>query len=103
MRPKVLILTLAFIAIALSAWSPWITANTASQLAKDQFNKAWYGVADGCGNYGDSSGPHDFQKVPFGANVTLVYQCGLVMPNTPPEHRTVFVTFFGVAFGYPKP
>ncbi|SRR6266496_3336673 len=102
MRLKIALI-LVSIFLGLAAWSPWITANTASRLAQDQFNQAWYGVADGCGGYGDNSGAHNFQKILFGANVTLDYQCGLVMPNSPAEHTTVYVSFFGIAFGYPKP
>ena len=103
MRSKFLALILVSIFLGISAWSPWITANTASRLTQDQFNKAWYGVVDGCGTYGDNLVAHDFEKIPFGANVTLDYQCGLVMPNSPAQHTTVYVSFFGVAFGYPKP
>ena len=103
MRPKFRILTVALITVLLFAWSPWITANTASRLAQGQFNKAWYGVADGCGSYGTDSVTHDFQKIPFGATVTLDYQCGLVMPNEPARQTTVYISFLGVGSGYPKP
>ncbi len=103
MRSKILALILVSIFLGLSAWSPWITANTASRLAQDQFNKAWYGVIDGCGTQGGDLGTHDFQKVPFGGKIILDYQCGLVMPDTPPLHTKVYVSFFGATFGYPKP
>jgi hypothetical protein len=103
MRPKLLALILVSIFLGLSAWSPWITANTASELAQDQFNEAWYGVADGCGSYGNNPVTHNFQKVPFGGTITLDYQCGLVMPDEPPQQTTVYVSFLGIAFGYPKP
>jgi hypothetical protein len=103
MRPKSILLVLAMIALGLCAWAPWITQDTASMLTQAQFNKAWYGIADGCGSYGNNMATHDFHKIPFGANITIDYQCGLVMPNSPPLQTTVYVTFFGVAFGYPEP
>jgi hypothetical protein len=99
--------TLAFILVALItvvlAWSPWITQTSASKLAEDQFNRAWNTVSDGCGTSGNDLGVKAFHKVPFGVSVTLDYQCGLVMPDEPALHTTVYVSFFGIAFGYPKP
>jgi hypothetical protein len=103
MQKKFAALILFSIVIGLFAWSPWITPDTASMLAETQFNKAWNGVADGCGTNGSDLGAHEFQRIPFGAKVTLDYQCGLVMPNEPALHITIYVSFFGVAFGYPKP
>jgi hypothetical protein len=103
MRRKILALVLFSIVISLFAWSPWLTPSTASKLTENQFNKAWYGVMDGCGTYGDNLGVQDFQKIPFGAIVNLDYQCGLVMPDEAALHTTVYVSFFGIAFGYPKP
>jgi hypothetical protein len=72
-------------------------------LAETQFNKAWATVIDGCGTSGSELGPKDFRKVAFGAYVTLDYQCGLVMPGEPALHTDIYVSFFGLAFGYPKP
>lgn len=89
--------------IALGAWSPWITQDTASQLAETQFNEAWSGIIDGCGASGEELGATDFNKVPFGAYVTLDYQCGLVMPGEPALQTTVYVSFLGIAIGYPRP
>jgi hypothetical protein len=92
-----------FIVIALCAWSPWITRDTASQLAETQFNEAWSGIIDGCGSAREELGARDFHKVPFGAYVTLDYQCGLVLPDEPALQTTVYVSFLGIAFGYPGP
>ena len=89
--------------IALCAWSPWITEDTASTLTEAQFNNAWRGIIDGCGTASNDLGARDFHRVPFGATVSLSYQCGLVMPDEPALHTTVYVSFLGVAFGYPKP
>jgi len=97
----------AFIIVAMitgiCAWSPWITHESASTLAETQFNKAWSGVIDGCGTSGNDLGIKEFHKIPFGATVTLDYQCGLVMPDEPALRTTIYVSFFGMAFGYPKP
>ena len=88
---------------ALAAWSPWITPATASRMAETQFDEAWRGIIDGCGTYGNDLGAKSFRKVPFGAHVTLNYQCGLVAPNEPALQTTVYVSFVGIAFGYPSP
>jgi len=103
MRKKSLALIIFSIITSLCAWSPWITQDTASKLAETQFNHDWNGVMDGCGTYGNDLGPKGFRKVLFGAYVTLDYQCGLVMPNEPALHTNVYVSFAGIAFGYPKP
>ena len=89
--------------LALCAWSPWITRDRASTLAETQFNDAWSGIIDGCGTSCNELGAKDFRKVPFGATVNLEYQCGLVMPDEPPLQTTVYISFFGTAFGYPSP
>lgn len=103
MPNKILIWAFVLLITTLSAWSPWITPATASRLAETQFNESWSGVIDGCGTDGNDLGAKDFHKVPFGAYVTLDYQCGLVMPGEPALHTTVYVSFVGIAFGYPKP
>ena len=103
MQRKVLIWLIVFILTGLCAWSPWITQEAASGLVETQFNKAWSNVIDGCGTFGNDLGATAFRKVPFGGYVTLDYQCGLVMPDEPPLQTNVYVSFFGAAFGYPKP
>jgi hypothetical protein len=80
-----------------------ITPEIASQLAEIQFDEAGNGVIDGCGTSGDQLGAKDFIKVPFGAYVTLDYQCGLVMPGEPALQTAVYVSFVGIAFGFPRP
>jgi len=103
MRQKILAFIIFSVITSLSAWSPWITQDRALKLAEAQFNRAWNTVIDGCGTSGNDLGAKDFRKVPFGAYVTLDYQCGLVMPNEPALHTNVFISFLGIAFGYPKP
>jgi hypothetical protein len=102
MRQTTIALILSMI-IGLCAWTPWITRATASKLAEAQFDKAWSGVMDGCGISGNNLGAKNFQKILFGATITLDYQCGLVMLDETPLHTTVYVSFFGIAYGYPKP
>lgn len=103
MQRKMIAIILLAVLSGLCAWSPWITRRIASDLAEAQFNNAWSGVIDGCGTSGNALGAKEFRKAPFGAYVTLDYQCGLVMPDEPALHTDVFVSFFGVAFGFPKP
>ena len=103
MRKKIFAFVVFVILTSVCAWSPWLTQVRASKLAETQFNRAWNAVADGCGTFRSDLGTKDFRKVPFGAYVSLDYQCGLVMPGEPALHTTVYVSFFGIAFGYPKP
>jgi hypothetical protein len=103
MRKKIVVLVLASVITGLFAWSPWLTQASTSKLVETQFNDAWNGVIDGCGTSGEGLGAKDFRKIPFGAYVTLDYQCGLVMPGEPALHTTVYVSFVGMAFGYPRP
>jgi hypothetical protein len=103
MKQKIVLSMFVLIGLSVCAWSPWIMRDRASHLAESQFNRAWNGVIDGCGTSRNDLGPKEFRKVPFGAYVTLDYQCGLVMPDEPALHTDVFVSFFGVAFGFPKP
>jgi hypothetical protein len=97
------ILVIVIVLTGLCAWSPWLTRETASRLAESQFNRAWEDVVDGCGTSGDEYGVKGFRKVPFGAVVTLDYQCGLIMPGEPPLQTKIHVPFLGIAFGYPIP
>lgn len=103
MQKKILSWILLLGIAGVCAWSPWLTPETASRLADTQFNQAWNSVIDGCGTSGEDLGPKDFRKIPFGAVVTLDYQCGLVMPGEPALRTTVYVSFMGMAFGYPRP
>ena len=103
MHIKTLTWALILIVMGLFAWSPWITPDIARQLVETQFNAAWNGVIDGCGTSGEGLGAKDFLKIPFGAYVTLEYQCGLIMPGEPALHTSVYVSFVGIAFGYPRP
>jgi len=102
MKQKIPGLLVLFI-LALCAWSPWITQDTASLLAETQFNRAWSGIMDGCGVYGDELGAKDFRKSLFGAMITLDYQCGLVASGEPALQTNVYVSFVGITFGYPAP
>jgi len=103
MQVKTLAWAVILIAVSLCAWSPWITPDIASQLAESQFDEAWNGVIDGCGTSGDQLGAKDFIKVPFGAYVTLDYQCGLVMPGEPALQTSAYVSIVGITFGFPRP
>ncbi len=103
MRNKILAFICLALIVGLCAWSPWLTESTTSNLAESQFNHAWKGVMDGCGTSRADLGAQSFRKVPFGAYITLAYQCGLVTPDELPLHDEIFVSFLGIAFGYPRP
>jgi hypothetical protein len=102
MQKKSLVL-IALLVLGLCAWSPWITQEAAFDLTETQFNEAWSGIIDGCGTDWNGLGATNFRKIPFGAMVTLEYQCKLIMPGQPPIQTEVYVAFFGIAFGYPAP
>lgn len=93
----------SFVILAMCAWAPWIMRDRAFQLAETQFNEAWSGIIDGCGTAWNDLGAKNFRKIPFGAMITLEYQCGLVMPDEPALETKIYISFFGVAFGYPAP
>ena len=103
MRKKILVFVICSLLTGLCAWSPWLTRESTSKLAETQFNRAWNTVIDGCGTVGNELGTREFRKVPFGALISLDYQCGLVMPDEPPLHTSIYVSFVGIAFGYPRP
>jgi hypothetical protein len=103
MKNKILAAVLLLVIADICAWSPWITQENAPRLAETQFTQAWAGVVDGCGISGPYLGAMEFRKVPFGAFVGVNYQCGLVMPDEPALRTDIYVSFFGIAFGYPRP
>ena len=103
MRNKILVFVIFCLLAGLCAWSPWLTRETTSKLVEAQFNRSWNTVLDGCGTSGSELGTKEFRKVLFGAVISLDYQCGLVMPNEPPLQTNIYVSFLGIAFGYPKP
>ena len=72
MRKKNLTFSLVVMVVALVAWSPWITDNT-----------AWNGLIDGRGTFSDNLGASGVRKILFDAYVTLDYQCGFVTPDEP--------------------
>lgn len=102
---------LAWIAIitllvfALFLWSPWISEQYAKERAVAEFERAWLNVADGCGFACHGCGAAAVQKVPFGAQVTLTYACGLLPADSPEFHQqaSVFVSFIGKVYGLPRP
>ena len=103
MRNKILTFICLALIVGLCAWSPWLTETTASHLAETQFNHAWEGVADGCGTASADLGADGFHKVLFGAYVILIYRCGLVTPDEPALNSEIYVSFIGIAFGFPRP
>lgn len=99
----VTIITLMIFALLL--WSPWISEQYAKERAVEQFERAWLNVADGCGFACHGCGAVTVQKVPFGAQVTLEYACGLQTADSPENHQqaSVFVSSLGMVYGLPQP
>jgi hypothetical protein len=98
-----ILVVLAF--IILSAWSPWLTQAYAEARAAEAFDKAWEFVIDGCGTNCKGCGAVAFQRVPFGALVTIEYACGLIPADLPEYHQqvTAFVSALGTVHRLPAP
>src|SRR5258708_5552985 len=106
MREKLLLgVSIIVVIIALSAWSPWLTQSFAETRAVVSFNGSWSTVIDGCGTNCKGCVEIESKKVPFGMEITLEYDCGLIPEDTPTYHEQVtsFVSAFGTVHGYPKP
>jgi len=106
MKKYILIsLIVAIIAFGIFAWSPWINEHFAKERAVAQFERAWLNVADGCGFNCHGCGAVDWKRIPFGAQVTLEYACGMLPEDTPEYHQqiNVYVSSFGKVYGLPTP
>lgn len=93
------------VTIALLTWSPWISGQYAKERAVAEFERAWLNVADGCGFACHGCGAAVAKKVPFGAQVTLEYACGMLPADSPEYHQkaNVYVSSLGKVYGLPKP
>lgn len=104
MKRKSLLLII-LIVLVLVLWSPWINEGYAKRRAVSQFERAWLNVADGCGFACHGCGAAAWKKVPFGAQVTLEYACGMLPSDSPEHHQqtNVFVSPLGMVYGLPIP
>jgi hypothetical protein len=104
-RKQTVLIVLMVAALALVAWSPWISGQYAKERAVAEFERAWLNVADGCGFACHGCGAVEAKKVPFGAQVALEYACGLQPADSPENHQqaVVFVSSLGKAYGLPRP
>jgi hypothetical protein len=106
MKRKLLIsLTIAIIVFGILAWSPWISGQYAKERAVAEFERAWLNVADGCGFACHNCGAEAWKRVPFGAQVTLEYACGMLPEDSPEYHQqiNVYVSSLGKVYGVPTP
>lgn len=104
-RKRTVLIILIVAALALVVWSPWINGRYAKERAVTEFERAWLNVADGCGFACHGCGAAAWKKVPFGAQVTLEYACGLLPADSPDYHQgaNVFVSSLGKVYGLPRP
>jgi hypothetical protein len=104
-RRIILIAVIALVVIALFFWSPWINGSYARERAVAEFERAWLNVADGCGFACHGCGAAAWKKIPFGAQVTLEFACGMSPSDTSTQHRQadVYVSPLGKVYGLPKP
>ena len=105
MKRKPLLLLIILLVIVLVLWSPWINGQYAKERAVAEFERAWLNVADGCGFSCHGCGAATWKKVPFGAQVTLEYACGMLPADSPEDHRqaNVYVSSLGMVYGLPTP
>jgi len=98
-------LIIAILVFGIFAWSPWISEAYAKERAVTQFERAWLNVSDGCGFGCHGCGAATWKKVPFGAQVTLEYACGMLLTDSPESHQqvTVYVSPLGKVYGLPAP
>ena len=101
-KPLLLIILLVLV---LAIWSQWINGQYAKERAVSEFERAWLNVADGCGFACHGCGATAWKKVPFGAQVTLEYACGMLPADLPEYHQgaNVFVSPLGMVYGLPTP
>ena len=84
-------------------WSPWVTEEFVVMNAQSGMERAWIGVADGCGTNCKNCGAKFIRKTLFGALARLEFACGLIPSDSPEYHHQVivFVSAFGITFGLP--
>ncbi len=100
MDPKILGAAV-IVLVAIAAWCPWLSQESAESAAVTASESAWKGVTD-CTVDCNGCGAVWSQKMPFGYSVTLAHYCGMPESSrTPPQQATVFVTFFGTVYGIP--
>lgn len=98
-------LLMTILVLGLFAWSPWISGQYAKERAVAEFERAWLNVADGCGFACHGCGAVAWKKVPWGAQVTLEYACGMLPADSPENHQqaNVFISSLGKVYGLPAP
>jgi len=102
---KTSLFIIVLVVLALFLWSPWISGQYAKEQAVAQFERAWSNVVDGCGFGCHGCGAVAAKKVPFGAQVTLEYACGMLPADSPEYHQqaNVYVSSLGKVYGLPTP
>lgn len=75
MKKYFLIITIFL--LALLAWSPWQTKESAENTAMSAFELGQAGIIDGCGLSCEGCGIESSQKIPFGYLVKIKYKCGM--------------------------
>jgi len=104
-RKLTLITIITLLVIGLFFWSPWINGAYAKRRAVAEFERSWLNVAGGCGFGCHGCGAAAWKKVPFGAQVTLEYTCGMLPAATFEGHQqaNVYVSPLGKVYGLPTP
>ena len=90
-RRMTLIAVIALVVIALFFWSPWINGSYVKERAVAEFERARLNVADDCGFACHGCGAAAWKKIPFGAQVTLEFACGMSPTDTSTQHRQAVV------------
>ena len=96
---------LAFVAVALLLWGPWLSPAALEARVQDFFQEIWSRIPDGCGMACEHCGVHVARWAPFGRRVEVEFACGLLLSDALEfhEHRTAFVSSLGTVHGLPRP
>lgn len=88
-------LIVALILVAILAWFPWQSEESAENMARGLFESEQAGIIDGCGFSCEGCGVDSSQKIPFGYLIGLKYKCGMCGPDCRFRGESRFVTPFG--------
>lgn len=102
MKDKLLLLTVVFIfLVLLCVWAPWVTPSFAVSKAEESFELSYAGVLDGCSIDKANGGVQFHNKAPFGAIVTINYNCSMKMEFRDGKYIpvTYLSEYFVSAFG----
>ena len=100
-----LIILVILLGVIVLIWSPWLTVETAGEIAAQEFTAAWQQVTDGCGFNCQGCGVVAVRRLLFGFSVQVEYACGLLPADEPQYHQAarLYVSPLKSVHGVPSP